>query len=414
MASCLSVRRIICADGERSSVLLDSTTGIPLYYPNLYATTQVRNRSLSDSTLKACLETLKLLYVYMPDLDVRFSKGEYLSQIDVEQLVDRCSYQMKELVKPEEELTEAKNIHFLEGARMKVLAAPQTVTKATKYNRLTHISKYLKWLAHELRRVNLTKEEGFIVELMCTQIDQLRPANKHSKAMHELHSLPSEDVTLITKIIASDSPDNPFHESVRLRNELIIKLLYETGMRRGELLNLKIDDFEGNLVVIRRRPDDKSDKRKHKPNVKTLGRTLRIPPYLEDLYREYILKSRSKVSGARREPFVFVVHKVGPTEGQPMTHKALDNIFIALRKKINMRIHPHRFRHTWNDRFSEIVDSDPELRTKESLIRSYQMGWKQGSGSAEIYNKRHVLAEAQKAAIRLQTKSPNLMGDGDE
>jgi thiamine biosynthesis lipoprotein ApbE len=48
----------ICVDsfmfenGERYCHVVNKDTGEPLYYPNLYITTQVRNRSESISTMK--------------------------------------------------------------------------------------------------------------------------------------------------------------------------------------------------------------------------------------------------------------------------------------------------------------------------------------------------------------------------
>ena len=58
----------ICVDsfmfenGERYCHVVNKDTGEPLYYPNLYITTQVRNRSESISTMKVIAGSISLLY----------------------------------------------------------------------------------------------------------------------------------------------------------------------------------------------------------------------------------------------------------------------------------------------------------------------------------------------------------------
>jgi hypothetical protein len=49
-------------NGERYCHVVNKNTGEPLYYPNLYITTQVRNRSESISTMKVIAGSISLLY----------------------------------------------------------------------------------------------------------------------------------------------------------------------------------------------------------------------------------------------------------------------------------------------------------------------------------------------------------------
>ena len=41
--------------GERYCLLIDSDSDLPLFYPNLYVTTQIRNKSLSYSAMEATI-----------------------------------------------------------------------------------------------------------------------------------------------------------------------------------------------------------------------------------------------------------------------------------------------------------------------------------------------------------------------
>ncbi|WP_428500499.1 hypothetical protein [Pseudomonas amygdali] len=79
-------------------------------------------------------------------------------------------------------------------------------------------------------------------------------------------------------------------------------LLYELGIRRGELLNIKCEDinFHSNRIYIVRRADEKSDPRVKQPLVKTNDRELVGKAHVIKALQEYILRYRSKVSGARK------------------------------------------------------------------------------------------------------------------
>jgi integrase len=67
----------------------------------------------------------------------------------------------------------------------------------------------------------------------------------------------------------------------------------------------------------------------------------------------------------------------------------------------------HKLRHTWNRKFSELMDSmdNSPSEERQEQIRSYLMGWKPGSGSAAHYNKRFRQEQANKAALALQESS---------
>jgi len=46
-----AVKTFVMESGERYCLLIDKNNGLPLFYPNLFLTTQVRNRSLSYSSI---------------------------------------------------------------------------------------------------------------------------------------------------------------------------------------------------------------------------------------------------------------------------------------------------------------------------------------------------------------------------
>jgi len=59
----LSVRRFQGESGERFSILVDDT-GMPLYYPALYVTAEMRGASLSINTIDNALSALKAMHAW--------------------------------------------------------------------------------------------------------------------------------------------------------------------------------------------------------------------------------------------------------------------------------------------------------------------------------------------------------------
>ncbi|WP_374762262.1 tyrosine-type recombinase/integrase [Massilia scottii] len=91
------------------------------------------------------------------------------------------------------------------------------------------------------------------------------------------------------------SPDNPWHGNfARERNFLLIQWLEALGIRRGELLGIRISDidFRNNTVQILRRADDPSDPRRYQPNAKTLDRVLPLSDGLVQMTQNYIINIR--------------------------------------------------------------------------------------------------------------------------
>ncbi len=60
------------------------------------------------------------------------------------------------------------------------------------------------------------------------------------------------------RLVEPACPDNPFSPLVKNRNSLMFRVMHETGMRSGEVLQIKIPDivFPGEKIKVRRRHDD--------------------------------------------------------------------------------------------------------------------------------------------------------------
>lgn len=392
--------------GERCCLVIDKDSGMPVFHPNLFLTTQIRNtKSNSFSSISSAANSLVVLLRFLErrgiDLDQRINSRAFFEVHELDDLRDFT--QRKFLSSPvddsvltlfsQEELEEAEGF----------------VESSTQYNRLTVIAEYLKWFAsHVISRPSTTESKQ--IDAIEKQIKSRRPLRKGRNKDID-RSIDNIQLGALFEVIRIGSEQNPFTPEVQRRNRLIILLLYHLGLRGGELLNIKISDidFSKHQVKVVRRPDERDDPRVNEPNVKTLERTLPLSETLSKELHDYVTTDRRMVSNAKRNNFLFVTHKSGPTVGQPISKSGYHKVLVVV-KAVSPKLYAltgHKLRHTWNRKFSELMDSmdTPPSEERQEQIRSYLMGWKPGSGSAGYYNKRFRQEQANKAALALQKSS---------
>jgi integrase len=232
---------------------------------------------------------------------------------------------------------------------------------------------------------------------VCGVLAELAPASSNRYAITNRKGFLQKEVDQILAVMDPESPRNPWKgEHAKARNYLIARWLVHLGIRRGELLNVRIDDinFQTQRVRIERRPDDSRDPRANQPRVKTRGRELPLGSQLTALTHEYVRTFRAAQAHAPQHGYLFVASG----NGAPLSLPQLGAIFAFLRKRrpeLPRNLMPHVLgRHTWNTRFSELADErelSPELEKK---VRSRAMGWSETSNTAATYTRRHVEREA--------------------
>ncbi|WPE24867.1 site-specific integrase [Pseudomonas sp. BO3-4] len=392
----ITIRRFRGSDGERFSVLVDGQ-GMPLFYPTLFATWQLRARSLAANSITNALNALKAFCAW--EAHSGLSAESILSRselLDQNQIRDLCDFLQRSLLTDEKQkVTPIKK-------KLKVVGA------SVHYFRLSIVANYLEFLAHRLAP-GLDDDR---IKKMVEAIKAHRPSKpqKSAQARDEIY-LTDEVIQVIEDALRPEAQNNPAKEyGVQLRNALVFFILKLTGIRRGELLNLRISDFDfgANIMSVVRRPDSNVDMRKHQPTAKTLPRRLRIHPELMKRVYEYVSKQRCKVPGARRHDFLFITHKSGPTEGAPLSIGAFSKWMVKLGDLVQgAGFHAHALRHNWNYEFSRIAEQRGMSPEEEEKTRSYWMGWDETSGTASIYNGRRTKEKAQQAGLELQERYMN-------
>ncbi|MGC0154296.1 tyrosine-type recombinase/integrase, partial [Chromobacterium vaccinii] len=389
MASRLIIRTITLANGERFPLPVERASGIPLYKPTLFILTEVRQRNRATATILRTLRELVVFFDFLADHDIlleeRLASGQLLSLWEIDALAQRCRQCASESdrIETDQASRPEANVMSLEKVRMRrSKTAPEIVAPQTAANRIRTIHTYLEWLTSSyISGHALTPEHNAMLRAAAADVLgsllQRIPKSKARNVLRQREGLPNEILERILAVIDPASPENPWRDRfVRSRNVLIFYLLRTLGLRRGELLNIKISDidFRKNEIRILRRPDDPADPRIYQPRVKTRERILPLSESLVSTIEHHILHERARVPGAGKQIFLFITERTG----KPMSLASLNKLFRVLRTKLPdlpEDLSPHVLRHDWNDEFSERMDAKKIPEVEEQRYRSYLMGW---------------------------------------
>jgi integrase/recombinase XerC len=150
----------------------------------------------------------------------------------------------------------------------------------------------------------------------------------------------------LTKILDIPDKSTPFG----LRDALIIELFYSTGIRVGEIVNIKIKDI------------DLSNK---KINIVGKGNKERIVLYgsvCNDLLKEYIDSKRQLINEKVNTDNLFINHL-----GNKLTPRGIEYILNKVIKKsdINTKVTPHTLRHTFA---THMLNEGADLKSVQELL----------------------------------------------
>ncbi|PKL35149.1 MAG: site-specific tyrosine recombinase XerD [Spirochaetae bacterium HGW-Spirochaetae-1] len=150
----------------------------------------------------------------------------------------------------------------------------------------------------------------------------------------------------VDKLFSSISEEDPYE----LRDKTIFELLYSSGLRISEAVDLEIDemDFENSFLSI----IGKGDKE-------------RIVPVNEEAKRlllKYLRDSRQDILGTRESEYLFVSKK-GSKLNRKSVWRLLKNYVV--RTKITKNITPHTLRHSFA---THLIENGADLRSVQELL----------------------------------------------
>jgi integrase len=411
-----SIRTMKFENGERMPVLIKALNGMPVFDASVYATTVVRPKSGSSATIDQALRGVQFLLSYTDmrgiDLRSRFRTGHFLELHELDDLVRMAHKPMAEIGKFERAKSVASPRTKSEETLHRVLRRGSKLNGAVRVSistvsiRLHYVRAYLEWLGYSVAgQISTTIEQKrHYLEALKECLARLRARTPFARSQSDRRGLSGAQKEALIDIIGPTSESNPWRgDFVRDRNRLLVIWGLGTGLRRGELLGIRIRaiDFRRNMVSILRRPDDKLDPRKYQPNTKTRERKIGISDELAFLTHQHLVQFRSKIKGAQKHDFLFVAER----SGSPLSLAGLSKIFRSIREKnpsVGETLSSHVLRHTWNEDFSEMTDQAGMSAEDERRARVHSMGWSETSNTADHYLKRRTVRQATEVSVRVQ------------
>jgi integrase len=280
-------------------------------------------------------------------------------------------------------------------------------------HRLAVVEDFLRW---SLDSVNRGGSHPFTVDRLNAERSYLRAIIQSLRIgghpSNRIQPLEEEQIRAIRLAIGpcGTSADWRFPEvfapHARLRNWLMFEVALELGIRRGELLKLRLDSLPrgaGDGILVLRRPDDPNDSRAHEPAVKTAERVLPASRGLLSAIRAY-LTYPAPLRRVGRSPYLFVARS-----GAPLSCDSADDVIVAIGRASSITpLSWHRLRHTWAERTAEIMADQPN--GMDRLV--YLGGWRNASSAARYIQK--AIAKQARSALQVYQQTLYQSGRGDQ
>jgi len=144
--------------------------------------------------------------------------------------------------------------------------------------------------------------------------------------------------------------DIPLNNAYDFRNKAMLEVMYATGLRISELINLKLSNIDLELNLI-----------------KTIGkgnkeRIIPIGDYATEYLKEYIYNYRHTFLKRENSEYVFL-NKSGTKMSRQMFFKIIQK--LALQKNIKTKFSPHTLRHSFA---THMLEYGADLRTIQELL----------------------------------------------
>ena len=163
---------------------------------------------------------------------------------------------------------------------------------------------------------------------------------KQSKTLPKVLSV--EEVLLLLDI--------PLNDAYDYRNKAMLEVMYATGLRISELINLTLSNIDLDLNIV-----------------KTIGkgnkeRIIPMGDYATEYLKKYIYNYRSFFIKKQSSEYVFL-NKNGTKMSRQMFFKIIQK--IALGKNIKTKFSPHTLRHSFA---THMLEYGADLRTIQELL----------------------------------------------
>ena len=368
-------------------------------------------RVRSPNTQQRFLSDLLVFFAWLKaeriDLEARLQqrpKPKYLTESELARFSSKAHWTKETL----EKMNSNTRLHPAAYRQVGALQAESRMVAAKNY-----LSFLYEALGHPEDRLD---QIAFIRKRIDLSIKESSPAWKR-RPLEAKGLTPEQEEVLLNKL-HPESEVNPWPktEIIRVRNYLIIMLLYNLGIRRSEMLGIKLSDidFRTNRIQIIHRPNDPDDRRVLEPLVKTNERSLPVREELMAVINQYI-NMRRGVKRAKSHPYLILAH--GKSEGTPFSIKSVDAVFNNAKKAFPVLkcVTPHTLRHHDVYQTSKTVAEQTKGLPIEDRVQMerrvliYKYGWSENSLMPNRYGQKQYQEQAEKAMLARNAK---LLNDG--
>jgi len=326
------------------------------------------------------LRSLQLLYLHCQS---KFDDPLYLDRVVMEGNIDEILSSLRSFV------AERQNIAAVTGSN-------QTLT-------IRLAASVIHDVLDEIRHRNNSPDfDGTKITRSLAKLDSLYRFLRPPRASRtiKVRSLPQIVISEIFATLRPCSVSNPYRtEKTRQRNFVIFALLYQMGLRRGELLNLSSNCMKAGYDVDQARTlywldvslPQIMDLRTKRPMLKNeySERQIPLPKELYEILIKFVNNYRGRVSHG----FLFSSQK-----GLALSERRLNDICSGLelnlsssaKRELTERckvetITPHNFRHSAAvDRIRAYRHAGVEMNEAESMMRAF-FGWSPKSKMPLLY-----------------------------
>lgn len=357
------VLHLVLETGERLPCLVDRDTWLPVRLATRWAMRYRRYRRQS-STLADNLRILGSLYSWARtsggfDLDDYLTQGNTLTPRQIEAFTST-------LRSPDATNTSGIPLVF-------------PIDAGTYDHYLSITEMFLSWTLDSMNRggrsiltlEQLSAERAHLTALFRSLRIGARPSQR-------MEPLEDQEIELIRKAIGPKRegqrawafPEGHFAPQTRLRNWLMFEMALALGVRRGELLKLRLDSLprgSDDGIRVLRHPDDPLDTRSREPAVKTAERIVPASRPLLAALRAYLTLPAPLGRVRSKHPYLFVTET-----GDPLSLDRADDIIQAIGRASGIvPLSWHRLRHTWSEQWATHLLACPNGKD----ILQYLGGW---------------------------------------
>ena len=383
---------------------------MPLFYPNVFATSRYRNKGRSPRTIAKLLRTLGMLAAWGRsrgrDIDADLVGGWFPDAQEVNNLFVWLSKtaegQHAELAA---DATGRKTLEVTKLESLRPLAWKPDHRPAPGAHpaelaiRLRWVASYFEFhLGLRVQEMTRAKKDATAfkesAEISLATLRDLAPSSSDRIEDESHEGLSASVVEDLEGLLQPDNEDNPWEsEFVRWRNYLMWRIFADTGARRGEVSELQVSDVSSSMLRV------------HFMSSKTIARTNALKPITGEVFDHFLFEFYQGIPAKnRRHRYLFTSE-----QGRHLTKRQVNRIFEEIRNtsgvEVPQHLTPRTMRRTWNDRYNETIDkaraSGEEVTSQRELeTRNRLQGWSSTSQMGSRYGRRSIRESSDALAQR--------------